>query len=77
MNKIKPQSGRHSKRTTAKDMKLLLKQLHQDSKVFNNTPNRAHRNFPNFESNPIHYLSVAELTEWMKKRLKTLLTYQT
>lgn len=74
INGIKEPSGRHSKRSTAKDMKLLLKQL-QDSNVFNEIPGRRHKSFPKFEANPTLYLSVQKITQWMEEKVQKLLTF--
>ena len=38
INSVKEPSDRHSKRTTAKDKEILVKQLHEDTKVFDNIP---------------------------------------
>ena len=69
-------SGRHSKRSTAKDMKLLLKQLHEDTDVFAEIPDRFHRNFPKFEANPTKFLAVDKITQWMGEKLQKLITFQ-
>lgn len=74
INHIKEPSDRHSRRSTHKDMGILLKQL-EDTNVFNVIPGRVHRSFPKFKANPVRHDSVKDLTEWMRKRLKILMMY--
>ena len=76
INGIKEQSGRHSKRSTVKDMKLLLKQLHEETEVFTENTGRFHKSFPKFKANPTRYLSVKKTTQWMGEKLQKLLTFQ-
>ena len=59
-------SGRHSKQSTAKDMKLLLKQLHEDTDVFAEIPGRY----------PTKFLAVDKITQWMGEKLQKLITFQ-
>ena len=69
-------SGRHSKRSTVKDMKLLLKQLYEETEVFTENTGRFHKSFPKFKANPTRYLSVKKTTQWMGEKLQKLLTGQ-
>ena len=48
VNGIKLQSGGHSKRACDKDMEVILKQLHERSKVFCVITACAHKSFPRF-----------------------------
>ena len=57
INNIKEPSGRHSKLSTDLDMKLIRRQLHEESSVFSEISGRAHRSFPKFEANPISFFS--------------------
>ena len=65
INGSKEPSDRHSKCSTVKDLKILLKQLHVDSCVLVKVPGRSHRCFPKFEANPMQLLSIPKLVEWM------------
>ena len=64
-NGIKEPSGRRSKQSCTKDMKLILKQVHETTQVFKNEDKRAHRNFPNYSGNITQHLSLPELQMWM------------
>ena len=71
---IKKQSSAHSRYSSEKDLKLLLKEV-SDGRVFDNIPGR---NMSTFQtpSNSIKHASVAELKEWMNQELKKLMTYR-
>lgn len=75
VNKIKEPSNQHSRRSTAKDMKLLLKEL-SDSRVFHKVEGRKHINLSAVPSNPIKHISIPDITAWMKLQFKKLVTYQ-
>jgi len=75
INSIKQPSGRHSKHSTTLDMKIILKQLHEEGAVFHEVPGRVHRSFLKFESNPIQFLTVPQLTQWMEVKLQKLIIY--
>lgn len=75
VNKIKVPSSRHSKRSCAKDMNLLIKQLHEDSCVFKKVPGRSHRYFTNFKANPMRGLKSAHINSWMHEQLTRIMMY--
>ena len=54
---IKDPSARHSKKSCDRDMSILIKELQETSKVFQNISGRAHRIFPKFEQNCMNSLS--------------------
>ena len=74
-NDIASQSGYHTVRLSEADIGKLLKQVHNDSKVFTFNASRRHRNFPNFEVNVVKKLSKPELMLWLQKKLQKLLIY--
>ena len=74
-NDIASQSGYHTVSSSEADIGKLLKQVHNDSKVFTSNASRRHRNFPNFEVNVVKKLSKPELMLWFQKRLQKLLIY--
>ncbi len=74
-NAIKEPSSRRSKRSCQKDMQIMLKQLHETSRVFTKVAGRAHLNFPKFLANVPRTISIPELTQWMGERLQKIVTY--
>lgn len=72
---IKETSGRRSKLSCTRDMKLLLRQLHENAEVFEPKKERAHRNFPTFAGNITQHISLPELQEWMGKQLHKIINY--
>ena len=57
-------SDRHSKRSSAKDLGKIVKQLHQE-KVFDISPGRKHKSFKMLKANLIQILEESQLKEWM------------
>lgn len=76
INGIPPISGHHTVRSSAEDMRKLVKQLHQDTKVFAVIPGRHHSNFPKFRYSVFKRVSKRKLHKWLRKRYKSLITYQ-
>ena len=72
---IKDPSARHSKPSSEKDMAILIKQLQDTSKVFDIVSGRAHRVFPKFEQNSMHFLTLPKLSQWMEEQLRKKLVY--
>ena len=75
INGIKEPSGTHSKLSKTLEMKVILRQLHKEGSVFGEVTVRAHRNFPRFELNPICFLIIPQLTQWMGEKLQKLVTF--
>ena len=75
VNGIPPLSGYHTVRSSTEDMNKLVKQLHQDTKVFTVSKGRYHSNFPKFSNNVLKKLSMRKLHKWFHKRAKELVTY--
>lgn len=73
-NNIKEPSGRRSRRSCRRDMKILLKQLHETTQVFKINQGRAHRNFPKYSGNITQHLSMPDIKEWMGTQLRKLLS---
>ena len=69
------QSGYHPVKSSSADIEKLLKQVHDDTRVFVTKPGRSHRNFPHFESNVVKKLTKPLLMPWLQERLQRLLTY--
>ena len=76
INSVKVTSGRHSSRSSQQDMEKLLKQLHEESKVFTCNPGRKHKTFPNIEHNMIRYTALEDLNIWMHKQLSRIVMYK-
>lgn len=74
-NGIKEPSCRRSRRSCEKDMELLLKQLLEESRVFDYVPNRAHCNYRSMQPNSIQSISIPDLNVWMTQQLHKLVTY--
>jgi hypothetical protein len=75
INSITPESGYHTVRSSDADIAKLLKQLHEDTKVFSCIPGRHHIHFPNFESNQVRNLSKPKLLQWFQERLQQSLAF--
>ncbi len=69
-------SRSHSRRSNAKDMELLLKQLNEESQVFADIPGRLHVTFANFKANPLLYVSIPDTVQWMGQQLQKAITYR-
>ena len=54
VNGIKKESRSRSRRSCEKDMKLLIKQLFEDTNVFDTVSKRAHQSFMAVDTNPIN-----------------------
>ena len=50
VNELPPVTEKHSKRSTATDLEKLLRQVHEESQVFNFTSKRRHKKFPRFRA---------------------------
>lgn len=74
-NGVSGESGKRSRRTVAKDVDKLLKQVHHDSHVFKATKGRYHTRFRNFKRNAFRGLKSKDLTDWMNMRLKKLVLH--
>ena len=72
---IKRPSARHSKRSSEKDMAILLKQLQETSKVFYTRSGRIHQMFPKFNQNLMNSLCLPDLMQWMGQQLHKIKTY--
>ena len=71
-NGIKRPSARHSKRSSEKDMVILLKQLQETSKVFYTRSGRTHQMFPKFNQNLMNSLCLPVLMQWQLHKIKIL-----
>ena len=67
-------SGKHSKRSSFKDLEKMLSQLHRDSQVFHEHKGRQHTKYPKFQCNMTRDLERDDLTQWMNKKLKRLVS---
>ena len=75
VNCVPVESGYHTVRSSAADINKLLKQIHDDSKVFSLCHGRKHQNFSTFCNNPLPTLSIPKLMAWFRERLQILTTY--
>lgn len=75
VSEVKPDSGRHSKRCTQKDLTIMLKQLQENSRVFMNVSGRNHKVFPKFKKNSMNSLHLDKVTEWMRDQLSKKMKY--
>lgn len=74
-NGIPRGTGKHSRRSVAKDMDRLLKQLHKDSKVFEFVRGRCHKSFPKFQQNSLRVLKQDEIVEQSSSKTSYALTH--
>lgn len=56
-----------------KDLHLILKELHTGAKLFDFTPGRYHRSFPDIAVNYFNRVKPTKLHKWMKHHFSTLL----
>ena len=61
VNDIKERSGHHSRSSCERDLQIMLKQLHEVSKVFKKIPGRAHLNFLKLKRNATQQLLLHNL----------------
>lgn len=73
-NGVPDESGEHSRKSSEKDLKTVLKLIFEDTKVFSSIPGRSHKNFPNFKSNSMKRISRKKLDKWFKCNAKKTLT---
>lgn len=68
------QSSAHSDAIISKDVRRIVKQLHNTSKVFQNVPGRQHPNFKSIQGSIVNSVKADKdgLTTWMKGHLKRL-----
>lgn len=76
VNELPPVTEKHSKRSTATDLEKLLRQVHEESQVFNFTSKRRHKKFPRFQSNITRSLDNKNFKDWMKEQLEKLVMHQ-
>ena len=76
VNGLPPVTEKHSKRSTAANVEKLIKQVHEESQVFQFTSKRQHKKFPRFQSNITRSLDNKHLKEWMKEQLQKLVMHQ-
>ena len=65
-NDVTKPSGKHS-HTSLEDIKLMVSELHDQSKVFKEIPGRKHRTFPNTNQNMFATMDWDSLEEWFQK----------
>ena len=76
VNELPPVTKKHSKRSTATDIEKHLRQVHEESQVFNFTSKRQHKKFPRFQSNITRSLDNKYFKDWMNEQLEKLLMHQ-
>ena len=69
---VPAESGAHSQRSNAKDLKKILKQL-QQLDPFQCIRGRRHKSFKNLKANLIRSLKEAEIKAWMLKRFADMI----
>jgi len=62
--------GSHSKASFKKDLKLVVQELSEKSKVFKHLPGRTHDSFKSLKNSMLEKLSKDDLTKWMKYTIK-------
>ena len=72
ISELNPESGKHSKRSTASDLMKIIEQL-EESSVFQSQSGRKHDHFPNFLVNSTRQLDSKKLQVWMNAQLHELL----
>lgn len=72
--KVPSDSGKHSTRSSKKDLDEIVKQL-SNSKVFTRSAGRVHKNFPKHKTNVMSSIDMNKFKKWMNKRLQKLLVY--
>lgn len=76
VNGIPSQCSHHSNRSRKGDIEKIVKQLTETSRVFSRQTGRAHRRYPNFQSNVMRKISLPELKKWMSQRFRKLVKYK-
>ena len=69
---IKPESMHHTRKSSAQDMELILKQLTTESDVFSYIPGRCHKSTPHVEPNVTRTIDAGALFKWLKQHQKDL-----
>jgi L1 cell adhesion molecule like protein len=73
-SEIKPQYGRHSRKSLTKDLASLVEHLNK-SEIFNNITGRQHSQFPKFATCTSH-IKKSDINVWLEKQLRNLIIYQ-
>ncbi len=74
-NGVISDTGRHSKRSAAKDLAKVLQVLHKEVHVGKVTSGRKHKKFPKIRSNITRKLVHVNFKQWMSEHMQKLLTY--
>ena len=74
-NNVPQESGSHTTKSSKEDMKKLLLQLTEKSKVFIMNEGRSHKKFSDFKLNMLRQLDITALKQWMSKQMQKLNTY--
>lgn len=69
---IKPASMHHTRRSSAQDMRAILKQLSTESNVFSYIPGRCHKSTPQIQPNVTRTIDAGALFKWLKQHQKDL-----
>ena len=69
---IKPVSMHHTRKSSAQDMKLILRQLSTESNVFSYIPGRCHKSTPCIQPNVTRNIDAGALFKWLKQHQKDL-----
>ena len=67
---VSTRSDSHTSKSSKKDMKTLLQQLTEKSKVFQRNSGRLHKNFSNNKVNMLHQLDMGVLKQWMSEQMQ-------
>ena len=59
-------SGKHPEASSKKDIKLMVKELHEKSQVFSEIDGRRHRSFPNSRLNRFESIDKSKLQHWFE-----------
>lgn len=70
-------SGKHSLVSVADDAKLIVKELHERSKVFEEIPGRMHRSFPNSKRNHFGTIDWNTFESWFENKKKDFIEIHT
>ena len=74
-NNVPQESGSYTTKSSKEDMKKLLLQLTEKSKVFIMNEGRSHKNFSDFKLNMLRQLDITALKQWMSEQMQKLNTY--
>ena len=69
---IKPESVHHARKSSAQDMKLILKQLSTESNVFSYIPGRCHKSTPHIDPNVTRTIDAGALLKWLRQHQRDL-----